>query len=196
MSRELSRAVFLDKDGTIIEDAPYNVDPRRIRLTPGAGAALRRLSDAGYKLIVVSNQSGVARGYFAASALRGVERRVAELLAPHGVALSGFYCCPHHPEGVVPEYAVSCECRKPQPGMILTAAREHGIALKASWIVGDILNDVEAGRRAGCRAILLDNGNETEWELNRFRLPDCVAADLQDAADRILCSRGVAGASE
>lgn len=180
-------AVFLDKDGTLVEDVPYNVDPALIRLTAGAGLALRKLSGAGYKLIVVSNQSGVARGLFPESALARTEERLGTLLAEYGVRLDGFYYCPHHPEGSVAEYAVECVCRKPAPGMLLKAAAEHGIALGRSWMVGDILNDVEAGRRAGCSTILLDNGNETEWQLNRLRLPDCIAGDLDAAAARILC---------
>jgi D-glycero-D-manno-heptose 1,7-bisphosphate phosphatase len=185
------RAVFLDKDGTLVVDVPYNVDPERMLLMPGAGEALRRLSDAGYKLIVVSNQSGVARGVFAESALPAVEQRLREMLADHGAPLSGFYYCPHHPDGAVVEYAVRCDCRKPQPGLLLRAAEEHGISVRESWMIGDILNDVEAGRRAGCRTILLDNGNETEWELSKERLPDCVVSDLRDAAALILCSSAV-----
>lgn len=193
---ELSSAVFLDKDGTLVVDVPYNVDPQRMTLMPGAGEALRRLSDAGYRLIVVSNQSGVARGLFAESALPAVEQRLREMLAEHGAPISGFYCCPHHPDGSVAEYAIHCDCRKPEPGLILRAAQEHEIALDESWFIGDILNDVEAGRRAGCRTILLDNGNETEWELSRQRLPDCVVSDLRDAAERILCSRACREFSE
>ncbi len=100
--------------------------------------------------------------------------------------LDGFYYCPHHPGGVMPDYACECSCRKPAPGMVLAAAAEHGIALEASWIIGDILNDVEAGRRAGCQTILIANGNETEWELSRQRLPDWVVGDLQTAAECIL----------
>lgn len=180
-------AVFLDKDGTLIEDVPYNVDPALIQLMDGAGEALARLQAAGYRLIVVSNQSGVARGMFPESALSEVQARIDKLLAPYGVALDGFYYCPHHPGGSVSEYAVACDCRKPAPGLLLQAAAEHGVDLQASWILGDILTDVEAGRRAGCRTILLDNGNETEWELSRARLPDCVVSDLRGAAGRILC---------
>jgi D-glycero-D-manno-heptose 1,7-bisphosphate phosphatase len=180
------RAVFLDKDGTLIEDVPYNVDPALIRLTPGAGEALAALQGAGYKLIVVSNQSGVARGLFGETALRGVEERLGGLLAEHGVKLDGFYYCPHHPDGIMPDYTLECSCRKPAPGMVLAAAAEHGIALEASWLIGDILNDVEAGRRAGCQTILIANGNETEWELSRQRLPDWVVGDLQTAAECIL----------
>ena len=165
------RAIFLDKDGTLIEDVPYNVDPSRIRLTPGAAEALPALHAAGYELLVISNQSGVARGYFPEEALVPVEARLRDLLAQVGVPLRGFYYCPHHPKGVVSNYAGVCACRKPAPGLLLRAAEEHHLNLKQSWFVGDILDDVEAGRRAGCRTILLNNGNETEWRSGDERQP-------------------------
>ena len=179
-------AVFLDKDGTLIEDVPYNVDPALIRPRAGVGSALARLQAAGYRLIVISNQSGVARGLFPEAALAAVERHLAALLADAGVRLDGFYYCPHHPEGSVPAYAVACACRKPQPGLLLRAAQEREIDLNRSWFVGDILHDVEAGRRAGCRTILLDVGNETEWLLTPARLPHAIVGDIGQAADRIL----------
>lgn len=179
-------AVFLDKDGTLVDDLPYNVDPALIRLTAGAGEALTSLHDAGFALVVISNQSGVARGHFPESALRSVVAEVRRLLADLGVPLLGFYYCPHHPDGVVAGYAIGCDCRKPRPGMVLQAAREHDLDLSRSWFVGDVLDDVEAGRGAGCRAVLIDNGNETEWVLTPERRPHQVAAGLQDAALRIL----------
>jgi rfaE bifunctional protein kinase chain/domain len=182
-------AVFLDKDGTLVEDVPYNVDPERIRLAPGAVAGLRALHAAGYLLIVISNQSGVARGYFPEAALADVEARLRALLAEAGVPLAGFYYCPHHPNGAISRYAVPCSCRKPAPGSIDRAAREHDVDLARSWFVGDILDDVEAGHRAGCRAILIDNGNETEWLDAPDRRPDHVVADLAEAA-RIITGVG------
>jgi histidinol-phosphate phosphatase family protein len=182
------RAVFLDKDGTLVEDVPYNVDPALIRFTAGAADGLRALAAAGYRLVVVSNQSGVARGYFPEAALAGVERRLRDLVADCGAALAGFYYCPHHPGGSVADYAIACGCRKPQPGLIVRAAAELGIDVERSWMVGDILNDVEAGRRAGCRTVLLDNGNETEWLRPPQRRPDFVAADLAEAARLILAA--------
>jgi histidinol-phosphate phosphatase family protein len=178
-------AIFLDKDGTLIEDVPYNVDPALIRLYPDVPEALRRLRAAGYRLIVISNQAGVARGYFEEGALEGVRETLYRLLAAEGVPLDGFYYCPHHPEGVVAGYAVACECRKPGPGLIVRAAREHGVDLGGSWMIGDILNDVEAGNRAGCRTVLINNGNETEWVAGEGRKPDLVARTVLEAALRI-----------
>lgn len=180
------KAIFIDKDGTLIPDVPYNVDPGLIRLQPGAAAGLKELQQQGYLLVVISNQSGVARGYFKEEALKGVEARIRALLEPEGVYLDGFYYCPHYPGAPVREYAVDCECRKPKAGMLLQAARDFGIDLSRSWMIGDILNDVEAGKKAGCRAVLIDNGNETEWQLDEWRQPDYQAADILDAARFIL----------
>jgi D-glycero-D-manno-heptose 1,7-bisphosphate phosphatase len=180
------RALFLDKDGTLVENVPYNVDPAKVRLTRGAGGALRRLAGAGFSPIVVSNQSGVARGLFPLDALRTVERRLAELLDPFGVELAGFFCCPHHPQGVVAPFSFDCRCRKPEPGLLLRAARALDVDLASSWLVGDVLDDVEAGRRAGCRTILLANGGETEWRPGPYRTPDGLAVDLAGAADLML----------
>jgi histidinol-phosphate phosphatase family protein len=181
-------AVFLDKDGTLVEDVPYNVDPTQVRLAPGAAEGLAALHEAGYALVVVSNQSGVARGRFPEAALLGVERSLRRLLAAFGVPLAGFYYCPHHPEGAVPAYTMRCACRKPAPGMLHRAAAELGLDLARSWMVGDILDDVEAGRAAGCRTILIDNGNETEWRSGPGRRPTRVAADLAEAARLILAA--------
>jgi histidinol-phosphate phosphatase family protein len=180
------RAVFLDKDGTLVEDVPYNVDPARIHLAAACAAGLRSLDAADYRLVVISNQSGVARGYFPEAALVAVGRRLHELLAGVGVPLAGFYYCPHHPDGQVSGYAGPCGCRKPQPGLLRRAAQDHRLDLARSWFVGDILDDVEAGRRAGCRTVLLDNGHETEWVLGPDRRPHHYAATIDGAARIIL----------
>jgi D-glycero-D-manno-heptose 1,7-bisphosphate phosphatase len=187
-----ARAVFLDKDGTLVEDVPYNVDPARIRLTRGAAEGLRRLRDAGYRLVVVSNQSGVARGYFPEAALDRVWRRLTDLLAAGGVPVDGFYYCPHHPDGAVAEFTRVCDCRKPGTGLVLRAAQDLGLDLRRSWLVGDILDDIEAGHRAGCRTVLLVNGNETEWVLSPARQPQHTAADLNEAAGIILAADRIA----
>jgi histidinol-phosphate phosphatase family protein len=175
-------AVFVDKDGTLIRDVAYNVDPNRIELTPGVGPALRLLQDHGFALIVVTNQPGVAEGRFPASALKHVRARIEQLLAPHEVVISGFYFCPH----AAVRGAAACACRKPEPGLLQRAAAEHDIDLAESWMVGDILNDVEAGRRAGCRTALIDCGNETEWVLSPWRMPDLVTDDIATAARLIV----------
>jgi D-glycero-D-manno-heptose 1,7-bisphosphate phosphatase len=183
-------AIFLDKDGTLIEDVPYNIDPERIRLSPGCAEGLHSLSAAGYPLFVISNQSGVARGYFPEAALAAVEHRLRELLAELGVSLAGFYFCPHHPEGKVAPYARDCSCRKPEAGLLLRAARTHDLDLARSWFIGDILDDVEAGRRAGCRTVLIDNGHETEWDLRPGRRPHYYAANIDEAARWIVAEAG------
>ncbi|MCJ8208686.1 HAD family hydrolase [Mucilaginibacter sp. RS28] len=180
------KAVFLDKDNTLIDDIPYNVNPALITLKPGAIAGLRLLQDKGFKLIIISNQAGVAKGYFREEALADVERRICELLMEYGIHLTGFYYCPHHPEGSVADYAIACHCRKPLPGMLIEAAEKHHVDLSESWMVGDILNDVEAGNRAGCRTILIDNGGETEWiKDNEYREPEQVFNNLAYAAHYI-----------
>lgn len=188
-------AVFLDKDGTLIHNVPHNVDPARIRLADGAEAGVQRLHRAGYHLVVVSNQSGVAFGRFALDALAAVTHRLHELLAAAGVPLLDAYYCPHHPEGKVPEFTRNCPCRKPRPGLLLRAAREHRLDLAHSWMVGDILDDIEAGHRAGCATVLVDNGNESEWNLAPNRVPHFTAADLLQAAEVICGGRPRAGAS-
>ena len=176
------KAVFLDKDGTLIYDVPYNVDPGLIRFRPGTMEGLALLHAAGYQLVVITNQSGIARGYFQEEELAAVIDYLRQRLAVEGIPLGGFYYCPHHTEGVVPEYTKACECRKPEPGMLLRAAAELGIDRHRSWYIGDILDDVEAGRRAGCRTILIDPGGETEWILTLERLPHHIADNLADAA--------------
>lgn len=182
----MNKAVFIDKDGTLVEDIPYNVDPDKIQFTKGAVEALSLLKAQGFLLILVSNQAGVARGYFTEDALRKLQASIQERLSSKGVTIDGFYFCPHHPDGKLSAYAVECDCRKPKPGMILAAARKHNIDLSHSWMIGDILNDVEAGNKAGCRTILINNGNETIWDLSEYRLPGSIVTDMLQAARRII----------
>jgi histidinol-phosphate phosphatase family protein len=184
------KAVFLDKDGTLIEDVPYNVNPAQIRLLPGVLEGLAALHAAGYRLVVVSNQSGVAKGYFEEKALGPVAQHLETLLDQAGIPLAGFYYCPHYPEGTVAAYSFDCTCRKPRPGLLRLAAQELGLELSRSWMVGDILNDIEAGHRAGCRAILLDNGNETKWVMSPLRRPEYVAQSMLEAARLVVQAEG------
>ena len=181
----MNKAVFLDKDGTLLIDVPYNVDPDQMALYSEAGPALQQMQLAGYRLVVVSNQSGVAHGYFPESALPAVWERLASLLAPFEIAFDGFYYCPHQPSGSVSEYAIDCDCRKPQPGLLRRAAQELNIDLTESWMIGDILHDVEAGNRAGCRSILVNRGNETEWQTGPYRTPTVRVDSLLEAVEQI-----------
>lgn len=178
----MSPIVFLDKDGTLVKNVPYNVDPAKVVLADGAIEGLRLLTDAGYRLAIVSNQSGVARALFRLADLNPVENRLRRLLSDSGLSLAGVFYCPHHPKGVVKEYARACHCRKPAPGLIVRAAAFLHARLADCWMIGDILDDVEAGKRAGCRTVLIDNGNETEWEPGPYRQADFVARDLIEAA--------------
>ncbi|MDB5933710.1 MAG: family hydrolase [Massilia sp.] len=183
-------AIFLDKDGTLIDDIPYNVAPHRMTLCDGAGPALRLLSARGYRLFVVSNQDGIGNGRFTEATMVVVGARLSQLLATEHLVLAGFYYCPHHPRAALARYACTCNCRKPAPGMLLRAARQHGIDLAASWMIGDILHDVEAGNRAGCRSVLLDKGHETEWLAGPQRTPTHTARDLPHAAQLIAAHDG------
>ncbi|QXV64278.1 HAD family hydrolase [Mucilaginibacter sp. 21P] len=183
-----NKAIFLDKDGTLIPDIPYNVDSQLITLQADAIEGLKRLQAADYLFIVVSNQSGVARGIFEENMLEGVEQRIRQMLSAQGIELIAFYYCPHHPKGIVPGFNTDCNCRKPEPGMLFTAAVEHHIDLGASWMIGDILNDVEAGNRAGCNTVLIDNGNETEWVSGHHRVPTVIAKSIDEAAILMLKS--------
>jgi D-glycero-D-manno-heptose 1,7-bisphosphate phosphatase len=174
-------AVFIDKDGTLVHDVPYNVDPERLELRADAGRALRALQEAGYALILVTNQAGVALGRFPESALPPLWSAIAGQLEEEGVELTAVYYCPHHPAGAG-AYAQHCDCRKPQDGLLRRAALAHDIDLARSWMIGDILDDVEAGHRAGCRSVLLDVQSETEWQLTPMRTPDYIAPDLTTAS--------------
>ena len=176
-------AVFIDKDGTLIVDVPYNVDAALLRFTPHALEALQLLDRAGYALVVVTNQPGIAAGRFTRAEFARLQHAlVTRVLHVAGVELAGFYTCPHAPAAP----ASACLCRKPAPGMLRQAALAHRFDLGRSWMIGDILDDVEAGRRAGCRSVLLDVGNETEWRRSPLREPQHRAADLLDAARHIV----------
>lgn len=185
MPGSLRSAVFFDKDGTLIENIPYNVDCDRICLMPGAIEAAALLHRAGYRIVVVTNQAGVALGYFPLEAVPAVARTLWGIFDAAGVPLAGFYFCPHHPRGSVEAYSGPCTCRKPQPGMLLRAARELHIDIGRSWMIGDILDDVEAGNRAGCRSVLFDHGGENVWQAGPLREPHVKFTDLVAAAEYI-----------
>jgi D-glycero-D-manno-heptose 1,7-bisphosphate phosphatase len=180
--------LFLDKDGTLIEDLPYNVDPGRVRFAPGARDAIRQLAAAGFRFAVVTNQSGVARGYFSEADLSRLHQHLGGMLDELGADLAGFYVCPHLPTGVN-EYAIVCDCRKPAPGLLQRAARELGVELRDSWFIGDTWMDVAAGRQAGCRTILVGPEHHLGRILPPGRRPDHAVPDLTGAA-RIILAEG------
>ena len=178
-----NKAVFLDRDGTLIVNRHYGSDPDGIELLDGVTEGLVALREAGYKLLLVSNQSGVARGYFDEGAVARMHDRLQRLLDRHGAALDGLEYCPHHPDGIAPPYAVECSCRKPAPGMLRRAARKHGVNLSASWMVGDIEADIAAGHRAGARTVLVGPEKIT-------MSPDFRAEDFAGAVRHILQRSG------
>ena len=147
------KAVFLDRDNTLIEDPGYLSDPDAVTLLPGVELALKGLAQAGFKLVVVTNQSGIARGLLTVEALQAIHEALRNQLAADGAHLDGVYYCPYHPEGTVDAYTRESDQRKPQPGMLRRAAEEMDLDLEESWMVGDSPHDVEAGQRAGCRTV-------------------------------------------
>jgi len=183
LDRPLRPCLFIDKDGTLVQNVPYNVDPALLRFMPGAGAALARLQRAGLALVIVTNQSGLARGYFTREQFDALQQALRQSLQQdHGVTLDGIEMCPHGPgEDGLP----ACACRKPAPGMLIRAAREQGLDLARSWIVGDTLDDVEAGHRAGAAGLFFDSGGETVWRRSPLREPDASFRDWTALADHI-----------
>ena len=186
----LRKACFLDRDGVLIEEENYLSDPEKARLCKGAGQALLRLREAGYALVVVSNQSGVARGYFTMKEVEAVQSRIAELLAKEGASIDAWYNCPHHPKGKVEGFAIDCECRKPNPGMILRAAKEMSLDIASSILIGDKLSDIEAGLNAGCKACaLVLSGHGSEQDLNADAAKKAIlASGIDEAASKLLSS--------
>jgi len=184
MAKPGSPAVFLDRDGTINEEVGYLSEPGQVTLLPGAADALTRLRQAGFKLVVVTNQSGVARGYFSEDDLGKVNGELSRLLAGHGVAIDAYYYCPHHPS-----LTGECGCRKPKTGMAERASRELGIDLAKSYFVGDKTTDVELGINAGGKSVLVLTGfgrDERRLLDARGIRPDMVSDGLPEAADWIV----------
>jgi D-glycero-D-manno-heptose 1,7-bisphosphate phosphatase len=186
-------AVFLDRDGVLVEDRGPLADPDELELIPGAARALRRLRDAGLALVAVSNQAVVARGLADEAGIETMNRRLDELLVEAGgPRLDRHYFCPHHPEATLPAYRLECDCRKPRPGMILAAARDLGLDPAVSFMVGDRPTDIAAGTAAGCSTILVHSGRHREPPIvtsppqAQWPTPDHECADLAAAAEWIL----------
>ena len=184
------RALFLDRDGTVAEEVGYVNHLSRFRLYPWSAEAIRRINAAGLAAVVVTNQAGVARGYFPEELIRQVNKKMTEELAAAGARLDGVYYCPHHPEVGEPPYRQRCSCRKPLPGMIEAAASDLQLTLVGSVIIGDRYLEVEMAHRLGLRAALVLTGygrGELEHTGARWpRQPDWIGEDLLDAVNKIL----------
>lgn len=174
-------AVFLDRDGTVIDEVGHLGEPERVVVLPGVPTALGSLVEAGYALVVVTNQAGVARGFFTEKEVDAVNDRTAELLAAEGVRLDRSYYCPHHPDFTGP-----CDCRKPAPGMLLRAAEDLDLDLSKSWMVGDHPSDAEAGRAAGARSIMVRTGHGLLPGANHGPPPDVIVVDDLSAAANLI----------
>ncbi|MCF7634685.1 MAG: histidinol-phosphate phosphatase family protein/glycosyl transferase, group 2 family protein [Dehalococcoides mccartyi] len=177
------KAVFIDRDGTIVEDVPYCNSPRKIRLLEGAGKAIRRLNDQGFLVILITNQSGVARGYFSEETLGEIHNKLKEDLGYFGAHLDDIFYCPHHP-------AQSCTCRKPATGLIDQAVAKYGLDISGSYFIGDRLIDIQAANRSGCQAVLVPyTSPETDYfklEISADSRPSFLAGDISAAVDWVL----------
>lgn len=183
-----TQAVFLDRDGTLNRDIGFVTTPKELILLPTVIEGLRVLQEAGFLLLVVTNQSGVARGLYTETGLAAIHGRLRTLLASSGVQLDGIYYCPHHPEEGRPPYRQACACRKPQPGLVEQAAREHQVDLSRSFLIGDQSRDIATAQAAGVRSILIHTGLPPPTN-PPHPLPDYVAPDLLTAARWILDHR-------
>lgn len=177
------RFVLLDRDGTVIVEKNYLHDPDEVELYPGVGPALRRLGDLGFGLVVVTNQSGVGRGYFDMAAVDRVHERLSRLLAAEGVTVEAYLVCPHTPEA-------GCRCRKPAPGMVETAQSRFGFDPSAAFVIGDKAADVDLGKAVGATAILVRTGWGCSQDAGTATRADVVCADLAEASAWIERSLG------
>ncbi len=186
----MNRAVFLDRDGTINEEVGYLTDLSKLRLIPGAGAAITRLNHAGYKVILVTNQSGVARGYFPESLVLEAHKRLTHMLEREGAVLDGIYYCPHHPTAGNTGYTIVCDCRKPGTGLVDRAVKDFDIDINHSFLVGDKWSDVELAQRAGVHSILVMSGFSPDDPGNKrpehVEDPDFTARTIAEAVDWIM----------
>jgi D-glycero-D-manno-heptose 1,7-bisphosphate phosphatase len=177
-----NRAIFLDRDGTINRDVGYAHRAENLRLIDNAVAGLSRMSAMGFALIIVTNQSGVARGYFTEADVHAFHQALGKRLRADGIEIAAMYYCPFHPTAGLDAYRRDSPLRKPKSGMLLKAAAEHGIDLSASYMIGDRKSDILAGAAAGCRTILMRTGPPGEFEAGLAARPDFVAHDLRTAA--------------
>jgi len=187
----LNRCVFLDRDGTINEEVNYLSHPDQLRLIEGSAKAIKSLNEAGFKVVIVTNQAGVARGYFSEERVHEIHAVLGKILREKEAQIDAIYYCPHHPTAGVGVYKIDCNCRKPKPAMLEKAANELNIDLRQSFLVGDRVSDLEAGNTVGCKNILVRTGygleSEKEFSNHKWQ-PDFVANDMLEASRWILHS--------
>jgi len=176
-------AVFLDRDGTIVVHEPYLSSPDQLKLLPNAVEGIRLFKESGYLVVVITNQSGIARGFFDEERLVLIHKKLMRMLEEEGITIDDIYYCPHHTEGVIEQYALDCDCRKPKPKMLLNAAKQHNIDLTQSLMIGDSEVDMQAGKNAGCKCVLIKNFCvDATARINPGENTDFVVRDLLEAA--------------
>lgn len=180
-----NKAIFLDRDDTLIKDPGYISHPDQVKLLSGVDKALTELKAMGYKLVVVSNQSGVARGMVSEKTLKEIHNRLKRLLTEKGASLDRIYYCPYHPDGVIAKYRKESNWQKPKPGMLLAAADELDIDLSRSWMIGNSSRDVEAGLQAGCKTILTNDSSHNKQQKFGEPNPDYIAVNIKEAVNII-----------
>ncbi len=198
-----NKAVFIDRDNTLIEDPGYLADPSAVKLLPGVELAIRSLHQSGFKVVVITNQSGIARGLLTEETLEAIHGELRRKLGEKGVHLDGIYYCPFHPAGSVEKYATESDLRKPQPGMLLKAAEDMDIDLARSWMIGDGARDVEAGQRAGCRTVRVrtkvkhpDDDENVQADYTVRNLVDAAKVILRSGPSKSAPARDATAASE
>ncbi|MEW5807229.1 MAG: D-glycero-beta-D-manno-heptose 1,7-bisphosphate 7-phosphatase [Acidobacteriota bacterium] len=186
-------AIFMDRDGTVSYEVGYVNHPERYDIMPGSAEAIAKINSSGYLAIVITNQAGVARGYFREEMINAIHEKLKKLLAEKGARLDGIYYCPHHPDVGDPPYRQRCCCRKPEPGMLLQAQKELDIDLSRSYIIGDSIKDIQTGANAGVRGILVLTGygkGEFEYGSDKWKVkPIHVAENLLDAVKWVLSGK-------
>lgn len=186
----MRHAIFMDRDGTVCEEVGYVNHVERLRLIEGSAEAIRKANLAGFQTVLVTNQAGVARGYMSEELVGETHDRLRDLLAEHDARLDGIYYCPHHPDVGPSRYRKACECRKPEPGMLLRARDEMGIDLDASYVIGDSIKDVQTAKKVGATGILVLTGygrGQLEYQSAAWSIrPDHVAENLAEAISWIL----------
>lgn len=182
----MSRCIFLDRDGTINKEVNYLHKIEEFEILPSVIEGLQALQDKGFLLIIVSNQSGIARGYFTEEDLNVLNRNILSILREKGIIINDVLCCPHLEDGIVPEYTKVCNCRKPKPGLLYRAQQKYNINLASSYMIGDKLSDIETGKNAGCSTILVRTGYGMIEEQKENNHSDFIADNLIDAARWII----------